>query len=113
MLRDWYFCLIDIKKCMIILVYTICRWNHQLEDILNNGFKSLSIEIGLLKQNLDKMGSRVDNLSTSINILTNMQSLLVEKIVDNKIKDNYTKVLGCRANSPLRCAKGSKGTRKV
>jgi hypothetical protein len=69
----------------------------------------LQNEIGLLRQNMDKMGSRVDNLSTSINILTNMQGVLVDKVVDFKVKENSAKVLASHANTPYRSSRGVKG----
>jgi len=60
---------------------------------MNDGFQSMHTEIELLEKNLAKMGSQVDNLSTAINILTNMQGVLVEKVVDYKVKDNRARII--------------------
>lgn len=55
--------------------------------MIDNGFESVHTGIGILSKNLDEMGSRVDNLATAINLLTNVQGLLVDKVVDYRVKD--------------------------
>lgn len=81
---------------------------------MNTGFQSMHIEIGLLKKNLDEMGSRVEDLSTAINILTNMQGVLVEKVVDYKVRDNSARIIASQdaqdiQRRSLRRSRGSKG----
>lgn len=78
-----------------------------MEDLLNKGFKSLRHEVGLLKHDMQEIGSQVVNLCTSVNILTNMQGVLVEKVVDYKIKENSTKVLASKANNHSKSFNGT------
>lgn len=57
-----------------------------MEGVIREGFKSLQLEVSTMRRELGEVGSRVDNLSTAVNILTNMQGILVEKVVDFKLK---------------------------
>jgi len=74
----------------------MCRWNQQLEDFLNKNFKLLRSKVSQLRQDLQEMTSQVDNLYTSVTILTNMQGVLIKKIVECKVKQNSPNILASR-----------------